>query len=242
MERTVRIPMAEGKTANAYFYSEPGQPQPGVLFLTDAGGVRRSLREAAQRLASHGYSVLLPNIFFRVGDPPFFTPPLNLQDPQVRATFAALVGSVPPAAMEDDGGRYVDFLLAQPETASAQVAVVGHCMTGAMALRAAAARPQQVGAAASFHGGRLYTESAESPHLVLSRVKARLYFGHAVQDASMPAEAIEKLGSALSDWGGRYENETYGGALHGWTTTDSPVYNAPQAERAFRKLLELIAA
>jgi carboxymethylenebutenolidase len=242
MERQVQIPMGEGATASGFVYTESSQRRPGAVFLTDAGGVRRSVRDAAQRLAAQGYTVLLPNIFFRVGEPPFFVPPLNLQDPKVRATFAALFGSLPPPAMEQDGGRYVDFLRAQPETADATAAVVGHCMTGAMALRAAAARPDQVGAAASFHGGRLYTESSDSPHLVLPRVKARLYFGHAVQDASMPPEAIEKLGRALADWGGRYESEVYEGALHGWTTTDSPVYNAPQAERAFTKLLEWIAS
>ena len=113
-------------------------------------------------------------------------------------------------------------------------------LTGAMALRTAAARPNQVHAAASFHGGRLYTDSADSPHLVLPRVKASLHIGHAVQDASMPAEAIEKLGGALAAWGGRYENEVYEGALHGWTSTDNPIYHAAQAERAFQKLVALI--
>ncbi len=118
--------------------------------------------------------------------------------------------------------------------------VVGYCLTGAMALRAAAARPDAVCAAASFHGGGLCTDSPASPHLVLPRVKARLYFGHADQDKSMPAGAIAKFEAALAAWGGRYESETYTGALHSWTVPDSPVFDQPQAERAFQKLAETL--
>jgi carboxymethylenebutenolidase len=241
MERAISIDMGEG-SASAFFYSDGPAPKRGVLFLTDAGGIRRAVREAAARLASHGYSVLLPNVFYRVGSPPFFTPPLDMANPDVRAMFGKLLGSLPAANMERDGGRYVDFLTAQPEVASIPVAVVGHCMSGAMALRTAAARPDQVGVAASFHGGRLVTDSPDSPHLLLPRIKARLHFGHAIKDASMPQEAIDKLGAALAAWGGRYENEVYEGAFHGWTSKDSPIYNEVQAERAFAKLLELLAA
>ena len=109
-------------------------------------------------------------------------------------------------------------------------------------MRMAAARPEQIAAAASFHGGRLYTDASTSPHLWLPRIKARLYFGHAVNDKSMPQEAIEKLNEALKAWGGRFESEIYEGAYHSWTTLDSPVYNKPQAERAFAKLKELFVS
>lgn len=120
--------------------------------------------------------------------------------------------------------------------------VVGYCFSGGMALRTAAARPEKIAAAASFHGGRLYTDSMSSPHLALPRVKARLYFGHAVDDRTMPAEAIAKLDQALQEWGGNYESEVYEGAYHSWTVPDSPVYNQPQAERAYGKLKELLAS
>jgi carboxymethylenebutenolidase len=240
MERAIQIPMAEG-SASGFLYGDPNRPGRGVVYLTDIGGIRRAAREAAARLAEHGYSVLLPNIFHRVGEPPFFTPPLNMSDPEVRAKFGTLFGSVPPSAMEEDGGRYLDFLAAQPETAAGPLAVVGHCFSGAMAVRIAAARPDQVDAAASFHGGRLVTDSEDSPHLLLPRIKARLYFGHAVGDQSMTQAAIDQLGTALEQWGGRHQNEVYDGARHGWTSKDSPVYNEAQAERAFGKLLELLA-
>jgi carboxymethylenebutenolidase len=109
-------------------------------------------------------------------------------------------------------------------------------------LRAAAARPAKVIAAASFHGGGLYkADDPGSPHLALPQVKARLYFGHAVEDRSMTAEDIAHFERALAAWGGNSESDTYEGASHGWTVPDNPVFNPPQAERAFRKLTELLA-
>ncbi len=109
-------------------------------------------------------------------------------------------------------------------------------------MRTAAANPDKVAAVASFHGGGLYTEEPTSPHLVLWRIKARLYFGHATKDRSMPPEAIEKFDRALAAWGGKYESEVYEGALHGWTVPDAPVYNQPQANRAFDELTKLYAS
>ncbi len=119
--------------------------------------------------------------------------------------------------------------------------MVGYCFTGAMAVRFAASQPDMFAAAASFHGGRLYTDEPTSPHTLLPQVKGRLYFGHAVEDRGMPKEAIEKFEHALAAWGGKYESETYAGAHHGWAVPDNPSYNQPQAERAFQKLTALFA-
>ena len=152
---------------------------------------------------------------------------------------AELSAPVTPEAMERDATDYVEFLAAQDSVGDGAMGVVGHCFTGGMAMRVAAAHPDRIAAAASFHGVRLFTDAPTSPHLALPRIKARLYFAHAVKDNSMPEEAIEKLDRALDAWGGEYESEIYEDAYHGWTALDSPVYNGPQAERAFQKLTEL---
>src|SRR5579863_6303372 len=146
--------------------------------------------------------------------------------------------------MESDASTIVDFLASQSSVSGAKMGAVGYCFTGQVALRTAAARPDRVGAIASFHGGGLYTDKPTSPHLALSRIPkdgAQLYFGHAVNDHSMPAEAITKLEAALKAWGGKYESETYADAMHGWTVSDSAAYNQPQAEKAFGKLTALYA-
>ena len=119
---------------------------------------------------------------------------------------------------------------------------MGYCFTGQMALRMAAAAPDRIAAAASFHGGFLVTDRPDSPHKQLPRVKARLYFGHAVEDSSATPEQIGVLEQALRDWHGAFQSEVYDGASHGWTTPGRPVYNELQAERAFEKLVELFDA
>jgi carboxymethylenebutenolidase len=195
----------------------------------------------ARRLAALGHTVLLPNIFYRTARPPVWEWPRNMAEERSRQRFAELTTPVDAAAMERDTMAYLDFLTAHPAVSSGKLGVVGYCFSGQMALRAAAVRPQHVAAVASFHGGGLWTDRPTSPHLVLPRVAARLYFGHAVEDHSMPPPAIEHLDAALADWGGRYESEVYAGARHGWTLPDNPVYNPPQAEHAFDKLRQLLA-
>jgi carboxymethylenebutenolidase len=155
--------------------------------------------------------------------------------------FGELRAPFTPEATERDAASYVDFLAASDSVSAGAMGVVGYCFTGAMAMRMAAARPAKIAAAASFHGGGLFTDNPTSPHLVLPRIKAQLYFGHATNDQSMPKEAIEKFDRALAAWGGKYESEVYEGAYHGWTTADAPVFNQAQADRAFEKLIGLFA-
>jgi carboxymethylenebutenolidase len=257
----LQVPTADG-TSDAFLIHPDGTGHwPGVLYLTDIGGIRPAYEVMAGRLAAKGYAVLMPNVFYRTAKPPLFDFKPVMGEERTMKRFAELGAPLTPEAMERDASAYVDTLAANkavrqdsagPDSANpspraaaggvrGKMAVVGHCFTGAMALRAAAARPDRIAAAASFHGGGLWTDKPTSPALVLPRVKARLYFGHATNDRSMPQESIDKLNAALQAWGGKYESEVYEGALHGWTTLGSPVYNQAQAERAFGKLTELFA-
>jgi carboxymethylenebutenolidase len=240
-EQAVEIRTADGTSDGILFRPDGAAKTPGVIHLTDIGGIRPSHRAMAERLASKGYAVLLPNVFYRTGKPPMFDFVPKMGEERTMKRFAELAGPLTPEASERDAAAYADFLLASGTVSGDKVGVVGHCFTGAMAMRMAAVRPDKVAAAASFHGGGLHNDTPASPHRVLPRIKAELYFGHAIQDQSMPAEAIKKLELALATWGGRYESETYDGAFHGWTTPDAPVYNKAQAERAFEKLTALFA-
>lgn len=148
-------------------------------------------------------------------------------------------GPLTPEAMNGDLCAYIDFLAKQPNVGGKAFGAVGFCFSGQMALRAAAVRSSQVTAAVSFHGGGLFTDAPTSPHTLLPRTKAHLYFGHAINDRSMPQEAIEKFNRALAVWGGDYESETYE-AHHGWTVPDNPAYNEYQAERAYKKMTDLL--
>jgi carboxymethylenebutenolidase len=234
------IRTSDGVADAVLFHSE--KPQPAILHYPDGIGTRPSQRQMARRLAGQGYTVLLPNIYYRSGRPPFFEGKFDFQNEKTRARFQELTGSLSPGAMDRDAAAYVDFLASHPSVGGSKMGVVGYCFTGAMAVRTAAVRPDRIAAAASFHGGRLVRDDASSPHLLLPRVKARLYFGHARDDPSMPAEAIRKLEEALRAQGGKFESEIYD-ARHGWTVPDSQAYDDQrEAERAYVKLRELFAA
>ena len=242
IERTIDITTADGVAEAVLYQPEGGGPWAGVIHLTDISGIRDSQRQMAQRVASLGYVVLMPNVFYRSGRPPLFDAPFKAGDERSMKRLAELAGPLTAQAMASDAAAYVDFLAVHDAVRKpAAIGVVGYCITGRMALLAAAERPAVVKAAASFHGASLYTDAPTSPHLALPRVRARLYFGHATNDRGMNAEAIEKFNAALAAWGGKFESEVYEGASHGWTVPGSPVYNQPQAERAFAKLKELFA-
>jgi carboxymethylenebutenolidase len=241
-ERDLQIPMQDGMADAVLFSPESSIPLPGVLHLPDIASVREAHREMARRLASQGYVVLMPNLFYRTSRPPVWDFPRKMGEPRTMQRMAELTGPLTPEARNRDMAAYIEFLAAQTALRPGSIGVVGYCIGGSMALQAAAASPHKVAAAASFHGGNLYNANdPDSPHYLLPKVSARLYFGHAVEDKSMTAEDIANFEQALATWGGKYESETYAGASHGWTVPDNPAFNPAQAERAFGKLTELFA-
>jgi carboxymethylenebutenolidase len=238
-EETARIKTPDGE-ADAFVYAPDGQgPWPGVLHYPDGIGIRPAFHQMAKRLAAEGYVVLLPNIYYRTTSGPAFALPFDFRDPKTRERFMELSGPLTPDAMGRDALAYLDCLSRQKGVTD-RMGVVGYCLTGQMAMRTAAAAPERIVAAASFHGGGLCTENAASPHLALPRINARLYFGHATNDMFMNADAIAKLDVALAAWAGTYESETYP-ATHGWSVPGGEVYDAVQAERHFAKLTALFA-
>ena len=242
IEEDLQIRMTEGSADAVFYRPDDGGRYPGVLYLTDIGGIRPASREMARRLAAEGYALLMPNVFYRTSRPPVFEQQHRGSEEQMMKRVAELGSPLTPAAIETDASHYVDFLDSQSSVdPSVKLGVVGHCFTGAVAMRVAAGLPDRIAAAASFHGGRLFADAPTSPHLLLPRIQAELYFGHAINDRTMPEEAIQKLVRALDAWGGKYESEVYDGAYHSWTVPDSPVYNKIQAERAFSKLSQLFA-
>jgi carboxymethylenebutenolidase len=239
IEKQVEIRTEDGTADAVLFRPEGGGKHPGVMHLPDIGGIRDSHKSMAARLAKQGYVVLLVNVFYRSGRTPMWAFPFKLGEDRSMKRMGELAAPLTPEAMERDASAYVDFLAKQEGVSGAPMGVVGYCFTGAMALRTAATRPEKIAAAASFHGGQLWTDKETSPHKVLPRVKARLYFGHADGDPFMPKDAIDNLEKALADWGGKYQSEIYPGAKHGWTVPDSPVHDKALGDRAFGKLTEL---
>lgn len=238
IETTFDIKTPDG-TADAALYAPDAGPAPGIIIYTDILGNRPAFAEMAARLVKHGYTVMIPNVYYRVSKMPVFDFPAKFGEEKTVARIGELRPSAAPDLIARDVGPYTSALLARPETSGSLIGTVGYCMGGSMALRTAAAMPDAVAAAASFHGSRLYSDEPDSPHLLLPLIRARLYFGFSVEDKTMPVEAVEKFTAALDAAGSDWDGETYEGARHGWCVKDHNVYNERQAERAWAKLMAL---
>jgi carboxymethylenebutenolidase len=238
IEQKIDILAADGSAEALLYRPDDIGDFPGVIFLTDIWGIQPANQDVARRLADKGFAVLMPNVFYRYSRLPLLPPGMTPGSEPAKALLPKLFGALTADDMTRDGPCYVDFLLRNG--AGSKLGVVGYCYTGAMALRMAAASPDKIAAAASFHGGRLVTNEADSPHRLLPDIKARLYFGHAVEDPSMTPAEIETLEAALRAWHGAFESEIYPSAHHGWTVPGRPAYNELEAERAFEKLVELL--
>ena len=232
-------------TADAYLFSpddaSPSIALPGVIDMPDIKSIRDETLAASRRLASNGYLVLAPNVFYRTGRPPLWDFPMNFAEQRTQQRFQELTTPLTPQAMHADAHAYVQALISHGAS-RAKMGVLGHCFTGAQALRSAAAVPERIAAVGSFHGGGLFVQDdPRSPHLELPEVQAALFFAHAENDQLMPPAALQALDQTLAQWGGRYQSEIYP-ARHGWTVQGGATYDEAQAERAMRKLLDLFAS
>lgn len=217
-------------------------PLPGVLLFMDAIGLRPRIVEMSDRIASWGYVVLAPNVFYRNGTAAETSPDGPLDTEERRALFfkgarPRIAGLTTKLALADIAA-YLDALVSHPDVTT-PVGVVGYCMGARLALRAACAHPDVVSACGGFHGGRLASDAADSPHLGLAAARAEFAFGHADHDASMDVEAVARLDEALRTAGRTATNEIYEGAAHGYTMADTAVYDEAATERHFAVLREL---
>lgn len=232
------IETADG-ACTAYLVAPEGPgPWPAVIFYMDGFGIRPAIMEMAANLASRGYVVLLPDLFYRFG---VYGPlvPTEIMNGDARAVLGPLMGSTDTLKVAEDTRFYIEYLDGRPDVAKTKMGTVGFCMGGGMALVAAACYPDRIGAAASFHGGNLATDEPTSPHLMLDKLKAEVYVGIADNDHSFPPDMAERFAAALRDAGVQYKSEVYEGKSHGWMKPDMPVYDAEAAERGWKELFAL---
>jgi carboxymethylenebutenolidase len=250
VETDVEVKTPDGTCDAAFIHPKSGS-HPGVLIWPDAFGLRPSMREMGKRIAAEGYSVLVPNPFYRVSKAPFTDGSnFNFQNPADMAKLTPLMASVnAPGNAEKDAVAYVAFLDAQKQVNKAKkIGTQGYCMGGPLVVKTAAVLPNRVGAGGSFHGGGLVSDKPDSPHLLAPKIKARMYFGIASNDDMRQPDAKDKLREAFASAKVPTEIEVYPGALHGWCVRDmplqngAPIYSKPDAERAWVKLVALYKA
>jgi carboxymethylenebutenolidase len=226
-----------------YVYRPAGAgPWPAVLVFMDGLAIRPAMLELGERLATHGYFVLVPDLFYRAGPYEPMDPKAVFSDPLKRKTLMEKYFAVATSAnIMSDTRAFLDFLAAQDDVKPGGIGVTGYCMGGRLALIAAGTYPERIAAAASYHGGRLANDDPDSPHRLAPAMQARVYVAGAIEDQSFPDDMKQRLEKALTDAGVDHEIETYP-AKHGWVFSDFPVYDADAAERHWRTLLALFEA
>jgi len=235
-EANIDVTTPDG-VADCFFVHPSSGTHPGVLIWPDAFGLRPAKMQMGRRLAESGYSVLVVNQYYRTQRAPIVS---STNFAEVRETLMPLMGSLSADTQTRDAMAFISFLDSQPSVdQSRKMGTMGYCMGGPFTMRTAAAVPDRVGAAASFHGGGLVTDADDSPHLLVPKMKASYLFAIAENDDANQPEAKDVLRDAFAQAGLPAEIEVYEGARHGWCPPDSTVYHEAQAERAWSRLLVL---
>lgn len=241
MIKDVEIRTPDG-TADAYL-AHPDGRHPGVLLLPDAFGLRPQIASMTERLSEAGYTVLAPNLFYRAGRAPLWDMP-DLQVPEVRQAFFARLEPVrkqlTPDGVLADLGSYLDFLQENPATAPGPVAIVGYCMGGRYALRAAGVFGERVAAVAAFHAGQLVGDNPDAPIHVVDGIRGEVLLAYADNDASASPEHVETFDNALAAASVRYSSAVYPGAPHGYTMADTAMHHPEGEQRHWRELFALL--
>jgi len=237
IEKHLDIPTADGSMNTFIVYPEEGGPHPVVLFYMDAPGKREELHDMARRLASVGYYVVLPNLYYRRSRDFWLTErteaKMAVMFEHMNATTIAMVVRDTEAML-----RFVD---AHPDADGDRVGAVGYCMSGPFVMAAAAQFPDRIKCIASIHGANMATDREDSPHLLAPRIRCESYFACAETDKWAPPADIAKLQAALEAAGTPHRIEWYPGAEHGFVfPLRAGIYDKPSAERHWERLFSLL--
>ncbi len=250
VESDVVVTTPDGMCDAAFIHPAAGS-HPGVLIWTDIFGLRPTFRAIGRRLAARGYAVLVPNPFYRTQKAPVIAEAdiatFSFRDPATRTKIQQWTGPMnAPGALERDAAAHIAFLDAQDQVdKTKKIGTQGYCMGGPPVFKTCAQVPDRVGAGATFHGGSLVTDKPDSPHLLAPKIKAHMYIAIAASDDMRQPDAKDKLREAFQAAHVSAVVEVYADTIHGWCVPDmpkqngKPIYNKPDAERAWGKLLVL---
>ncbi|PAQ07140.1 dienelactone hydrolase family protein [Mesorhizobium temperatum] len=235
-KRDIQIKTSDG-LAKAGLFRSAAPAKAAIILYMDAFGPRSALDQMAERLAGDNCAVLVPDLFYRNAPYGPFEAKTAFSDEKRKAAIMGLLSGTTQDMTIRDSGAFLDALDAEGVTGP--VGAVGYCMGGARALNAAAAYPDRIIAAASFHGGNLASDAADSPHRKAASIKARVYVGTAGVDRNFPPEQSARLAEALRTAEVDHVIENYAGMAHGWCVPDHSAFDATGAERHWKRLTTL---
>lgn len=237
-ESNVTIKTPDGE-AEAHFVHPVAGKAPAVLVWPDAFGLRPAFTQMGKRLAESGYAVLTINPYYRTAKVPALPAGLDFAKPDDRAQIMKLMSTLSPATHVTDAKAFIGWIDGQSAVDTGKkMGTTGYCMGGPITMRTAAERPDRVGGAASFHGGGLVTDQPNSPHLLVSKIKAQYLFAVAQNDDQQQPTAKDVLRDEFAKAKLKAEIEVYP-AAHGWCPPDAAVYDQAQAEKAWSRMLAI---
>jgi carboxymethylenebutenolidase len=241
-EKDVMVPTPDGSADSVLIHPAGSGSWPAVLMWPDILGLRPVFREMGRRLAADGYTVLVPNPFYRTKRAPIVSGSFDFNDPKQRESVMSLRSTLTDAGIDNDAAAFINFLDKQKQTNRRKGAgVQGYCFSGPFAFRTAAARSDRIQAVGSFHGGGLVTKDANSPHLLIPRTKASFVVAIARNDDEKQPDAKEVLKASFAAAKRPATVEVFP-ADHGWCVPGSQAYDHASAERAWAELLRLYGA
>lgn len=235
IEQHMDIETADGLMNTFITYPDENGPFPVVLFYMDAPGIREELHDMARRLASVGYYVLLPNLYYRKARD--FR---GQRNDVPRDEIFAMMGHLTNTLIVSDTAALIDYVDHQSAATATRIGAVGYCMSGPFVIAAAGRYPERIQCAASIYGANLLTDADDSAHLLGADASAELYFACAEIDQWAPQAQIEQLDQHLNRAGVNYRIEWYPGAEHGFAFPQrGGIYHKPSAERHWARLFAL---
>jgi carboxymethylenebutenolidase len=239
IEKTIDIATGDGAMETFVTYPERGGPYPAVFVMMDAPGIREELRMMARRLATVGYYVLLPNLYYRAGRDTKYGPDVLTHGSAEHARMRTVRTKMTIPPVMDDVAVMLRFVTGEDAAADRPVGIHGYCMSGPYALAAAARYPDRIAAAASFYGTWLVNDAEESPHLNLAKIKGEVHVACAEHDELAPLPMVEELKTLFQRVGTKGEIEMYMGVHHGFAFPERWCYDVPAAERHWERLIAL---
>ena len=239
IEKILDIPTKDGAMETFICHPERGGPYSPVLMLMDAPGIREELYDMARRLATVGYYVMLPNLYYRAGTDTKYGPDVltHGSDEHKRIRAVRTKMTIPPVM--GDVAAMIAYADTQKEARKGPVGTHGYCMSGPYSLAAAARYSERIAAAASFYGTWLVSDAVESPHLTLGKARGELYISCAEHDELAPPEMVEELKALFDKSGAKGELEVHPTVHHGFAFPQRWCYDKPAAERHWERLIAL---
>ena len=238
IEKHLDIATADSAMNSFVVHPEEGGPHPVVLFYMDAPGKREELHQMARRLASVGYYVVLPNLYYRHSRD--FA--LKERTEAAMKEMFALMATLDARTTQIDTAALLQFVDAEPAAKATRTGAVGYCMSGPFVVWAAAQFPDRLHCIASIHGANMATEHADSPHRVVTGLRCESYFACAEIDKWAPPADVAKLQAGLAASSAPHRLEWYPAVEHGFVFPQrGTIYNQNAAERHWERLFSLFA-